>query len=193
MKVLESLAIASAFALSACSGGINSKDDAAKAMNHLREASSSALSGGSAASPSLPQELTQKLTIDGSVKVTGRSGTATVKMTSDASSSGGSATLEITFSGYSADGENTFDGTETYSVTTAVSGLSATVTNSMKANVTISGEYNAKMTCDVALDMSASAASAKSGNVSITLDGTVTADGKSFTFDHETVTVDVKA
>lgn len=188
MKSLKSFAVGSALALSACSGGIGSKQDAAQALNRLMVASSVASSQSQLQASGL-----QKLTINGTVTVSGRSGTATVTMKASSASGEPSAALDIEFSSFSADGENTFDGTQSYSVVTALSGLSAEVKTSMNADVTMSGEYNAKkMTCDVTIAVSA-ARTATSGKVSMTINGTVTADGKTFAFENESFEVDVQS
>jgi hypothetical protein len=187
MKSLKSFAVGSALALSACSGGIGSKQDAAQALSRLMVASSVASSQSQSQASAL-----QKLTINGTVTVSGRSGTATVTMKASGGSGDPSAALDIAFSGFSADGKNTFDGTQEYSVATALSGLSAAVTTSMNADVTMSGEYDAKMTCDVTIAMNA-ALTSTSGKFSMTINGTVTADGKTYTFENESFEVDVQS
>lgn len=186
MKALKSLAFASIFALSACSGGIGSKDDAAKALNRLMMASSSASTMSQASTPGL----TSKLAVGSTVTVSGKSGTATVKMTAQGGATGATATLDIAFSGFSADGKNTFEGTETYSSVTALSGGSLSVSNKMVANVKMSGEYNAQIVSDVTVALSMTEMSATGGKISMVINGTITADGKTYTFDNETFLVE---
>lgn len=188
MKALRFLAVTSIFSLGACSGGIDSKEDAATALNRLMMASSNAstMAGASTAG------LTSMFSVDAAVTVNGRSGTATVKTTAAGSFTGASASLDIAFSGFSADGKNTFDGNETYSNVAAFSGTSFSVNRKLVADVKISGEYNAQMTCDVNVAMSATAQSETGGKVTMVIDGTVTAQGRTFRFENETFSVNVE-
>lgn len=188
MKSLKSLAFASILALGACSGGIESKEDAAKAVNRLMMASSSASTMAGASTPGL----TSVFSAGAAVTVNGRSGTARVKATAEGSFTGVSASLDIAFSGFSADGKNTFDGDSSYSNIAAFSGPSFSLNKKLLANVKMSGEYNAQVICDVTVAMSATAVSATGPKVTMVINGTVTAHGKTFRFDNETFSVDVE-
>ncbi len=186
MKALKSLAIGSVFALGACSGGIGSKQDAANAVSHLMVASLGAQTSAMVAGS------TEKITVGGTATVTGKSGSASVTYQASGTGGSGSATYAIDFSKFSYDGKNTFDGSETFELGYDTTSSSAQVKETLKADLTMSGAYSAELTCDVTISVSATELSATSGKVSMTINGTVAADGKSYTFNNETLNVDVQ-
>ncbi len=165
MKAHGSVAIASAFVFSACSGGIDSKQDAAKALNRLMTASTTAQQSAVASG------LRQELVLSDKVVIQGKSGTATVTFTSGA----GAVSFDVAFSSFSSDGKNTIDGEESFALVNP-GALSLAMT--LMADVKMSGEFNANLKCDVKISVNAVSAT-------MTIDGTVTADGKSFTFNNE--------
>jgi len=200
MRALKYFAIALAFASSACGGGIRSKDDAAKALNRLMMAAENAKAVAQA--DLLMQRMAQEMSsgkapgeFNGSVTARGKSGSATVTYKVEVRSNGQTATHDTAFLDFSYDGKNTFDGTGSTSFATAFEPGSLpplTVTTSMKASVTMSGEYSTKMTCDVTITMIAFDVFATSGKVPMTISGIVSSDGRRFTFNNERFEVDVE-
>ncbi len=184
------ISVVVALALVGCGSGIGSKQDAAGAMQRLSVASSSA-SVGAQQSP-----LTSKLKAGGTATVSGKSGSATVTYNGTVTDGGLSSTMSfhVVYAGYSADGKNTFDGTEDFSTKTAISvnpgSVSADVEMAMQGSVTMKGDYDSKVDFNIKSTASAASLSASGGQVAVKLDGTVTADGQTYTFNNETLTVD---
>jgi hypothetical protein len=190
MKTLMLLVVA-AFALAACGGGgapVSSKQDAAKVAQRLQSMGTSSTTA---------QSLTAGLI---NVNVNGKSGkmSASVDMQTNMSGTGVdiSYAIDATFSGYSPDGKNTYDGTEHESYTVHAGSLGGTasgsVTVTINSDVTVSGEYASKVKVDLTMTLDATAMTG-SGSVSMVLNGTVIADGTTYTFDHETISVEASS
>ncbi len=173
------LAVVVALSLSACGSAITSKQDAANAMQRLGSAASSVDNGSGGGSG---------FSAGGTVQ--GKKGTATVSMNASVSGGSTAAGYDIAFHGYSADGNNTYDGTLTVSTSVNVGTNGVQVLYKMKGNVTSSGEYNSTMVVDITETASVTSFSDHSGGqVNVTLDGFVTADGSTYTWNNEAVTV----
>ncbi|MBI5547159.1 MAG: hypothetical protein HY901_25035 [Deltaproteobacteria bacterium] len=177
-----------AVALASCGGSsVSSKEDAAQVMQRMTSMG--------AQSNQLQQGLGSALV--NTVSLNGESGSATASVTSNVTTTGTSVQrdvdVDLTFNQFSPDGDNTYDGTEemTWSVVIAAGEQAANVStvSTLKANMTISGEYNATVVADVTIKMNVSAMAASGGSVTMVIDGTFVADGKTYTFDDETFQV----
>ena len=190
MKSLMLLVVA-AFALAACGGGgapVSSKQDAAKVVQRLQSMGTSSTTA---------QSLTAGII---NVNVNGKSGKLSASYDMQVNINGSSVdtsyTIDATFSGYSPDGKNTYDGTEHESYVVHAGTLGGTASGSVvmtiKSDVTLSGEYSGKVNIDLTMTIDA-AAMTSSASVAMELNGTVTADGTTYTFDHENITVDASS
>lgn len=183
----KSLVLVMAMALAACGGSVGSKEDAAKVVQRLE-------SIGAGSTSAVQSGLTSKLV---NVTVTGKSGSATaavdVDMDISLTSIAFNYTVDLTFKDFSPDGDNYYSGTEKliFTLNAASSENSATgsVAMTLKANVETKGEYNSTLAVDLTMSLDASVIKATSGKVSMTLNGTVTADGKTYAYDHEQLEV----
>ncbi len=186
----RTLVLAMSMALVACGGGVNSKEDAAKVVQRL-----GAIGAGSTST--VQSGLTSSKLFN--VSVTGKSGTATASIDLDMdmdislTSVAFNYTVDLTFKDFSPDGDNYYSGTEkvVFSLNAASSENKATgiVAMIIKANVETKGDYNSKLTADLTMTLDASVIKATSGKVSMTLNGTVTADGTTYAYDHEQLEV----
>ena len=174
-----------AMVLTACGGGIESKEDAAKALQRLAFATNNA--GGKKASPGGALSGGMTITVDG------KEGSATLTYAIDTET--GLFTADVTYDEFSADGENTFDGnlatTMKFSMDleNLLAGMSLDLT--MKGEVEMSGEYDASLEVDVLFSMKVSDLENLDGaSVKVTIDGRVAADGKEFVFDNESMTIE---
>lgn len=156
-----------------CGRAISTKEDAAAATHAMMGA------GYGNKPPGNP--------IDLSITVTGKRGTAT--FTYDVT--GTNVTMAANFKGFSADGKYTFDGTVTYTWIVSTTTGSISVAWKMVGDVTVSGEYDSRLQMDITETVSVTSLSQTSGSITVTLNGTVTANGKAFTFDNETINVNV--
>ncbi len=177
-------------ALAACGGSIQSKEDAVKVLQRLE-------SMGAGASTSR-QGLTEKLFTFG-VNLPGESGTASCQVSTDLVTT--ETSVEMTFDisatmkAFSPDGRNSYDGTESlhYTLSAGVTDTTATGSVSMTvvADMQVAGDYNNHVTADVTVTLDARAIAATSGTVTMTVDGTITADGTTYTYDPETFEIAV--
>lgn len=202
MKTMKMLILGvAAVALASCGGGdegkaISSKEDAAKVVQRLS-------STGAAFQPS-PSGSGQKFfdfETSGETSVDGKSGSAKIKYTMKLSTTGTVSNvdyvLDILFSDFSSDEKNTYDGTEklTYKIDAATSGSTSTAKVAMKieADLKMTGEYAGDVKANVTMTVDASSVTATSGSVTMVLDGTITADGTTYTYNNETITVSATA
>ncbi|MFN7130926.1 MAG: hypothetical protein ACK4N5_02515 [Myxococcales bacterium] len=194
MKLVRVIGIAlCALSLTACANRIESKEDAARAMQRIGAAGNAAGNRqGQLPGPAAGQEL--------SITVPGKTGTATVTIKAiEATADGLKLTEQIVYKEFSADGENTLDGTLDLVITakfefTDTTG-SATIVMAMKGTVEMTGEYDSTVSFDLRMTSSTNDLRNQSGaTIKVVMDGTVTADGKTFTYDNETIAVEtVKA
>lgn len=193
MQILKMAVLGvAAVALASCGGesgkAIGSKEDAAKVAQRLGAM-------GASAQPS-PAGSGHKL-FSGKTTVDGKSGSAEVSYTMNVEMSGTGTSvdyaLDILFKGFSPDEVNTYDGTEklTYKIDASSTGSSSSAKVAMKleADLKVSGEYAADYKANVTMTIDASSMSATSGSVTMVLDGTITADGATYTYENETITV----
>jgi hypothetical protein len=179
--------IALVAAMAACGSndknGINNKDDAAKAMQKLSDATSQACTASQQQSPLYASGLEVSATVHG------RKGTATVTIHSD---DGMNMSADIDYNGYSADGTNVFDGTFSIDLTFGtLTETAMSMTMTMLGDVTMSGDYDASLEFDITETMTTSTSMATGRTtVTMTLDGSITADGVTYSFDNEEFTYD---
>lgn len=176
-----------ACAAAAC-GGISTKEDAAKALGTVVSASQAA--GSSRAGSSLAPVGGE---IDANVTLPGRSGSVTVTGKLSFTANGLNMDLTLKYVEYSPDGVATLDGEIAYKVTTsaAASGGSATASASVQINgaVSLSGtdhdgdlELAITMTTDIVMTGTGGGGSF---SAKARLDGTIKADGNTFTYANE--------
>ncbi|MGI5862663.1 MAG: hypothetical protein ACOX6T_11480 [Myxococcales bacterium] len=172
-------------AISACGGGIESKEDAAKALQRLAFATKSA--SGDKASPGGALSGSLTMTVDG------KEGSATVTYSFDLKT--GLFSADVTYDDFSADGVNTFDGNMSTTMAfkmdleNPLAGMSLDLT--MKGEVEMTGEYNADIEVDVVFSMKVSDLENLEGaSVEATIDGRVVADGEEYVFDNESLMIE---
>lgn len=176
MKMKSLLTLALALVVSACGNSVGSKEDAAKAAQATQAAGGAATASSAMASP-----LLAGATVGTSVSVTGKSGTADVKMLVDANDNGGNVKYEITFNGFSSDGKNTFDGTMTYESNVSGNGGGfGSVSTSQKGKVSMSGDFDSELDMDVKTAIEFSGTS-----ISMVIEGYVNADGTRYDYAKE--------
>ncbi len=191
MKLVRVLATATiALALSACGNSIATREDAARAMQRIGAAGSSAGQKGS----KLPGS---GLDANFSVTVPGKTGSATVTIKAMEISTTGGMTLteEIVYDEFSYDGENTLHGRMdlvlTMNVALGENTASASLVQTMKGEIEMTGEYDSTVSFDLTMSSNMSDLGNQSGaSIKIVMDGTVTADGQTFAWDNEAVVVE---
>ena len=189
MKTLKIAAFAIlAVAFSACGSAIESKEDAAQALQRLAFATNSASAD--------KQNPGSGLTGDMTVTVQGKEGSATVTLSVDSTT--GSLAANIVYDEFSADGVNTFDGDLATALKLHVdlenllAGMQIDLT--MKGAVVMEGEYDASLEVDVVFSMKLSDLENLDGaRVEVTLDGRMSADGQEYVFENETLVVETAA
>ncbi|HEY3447786.1 MAG TPA: hypothetical protein VGK67_15630 [Myxococcales bacterium] len=179
-----------ALSLAACGGSIQNKQDAVTVLQRMESMG--------AGSGSTKQGLDSKKFFNSTVNLQGQSGTATCEVSTDIVTTDTSVdmTFDIsaTLKAFSPDGKNTYDGTETLNYTLKaglLGGASGSVAMTVKADMTVAGDYNNHVNADVTMTLDASVVSATNGTVKMVVDGTITADGTTYTYDNETFTVAV--
>lgn len=191
MKLIRLISISTcAVALTACGNSINSREDAARAMQRIAAAGSSAGQQGS----NLPGA---GLDASFTVTVPGKSGSATVTIEAMELDGLNGMTLKekITYDEFTLDGENTLDGTMemVLSIDFALGSgsMSATMTQEMKGQIEMTGEYDSTLDFDVRMTANLADMGNQSGaSIELVMDGTVTADGQTFTWANEKVVVE---
>lgn len=168
-----------------CGNAIKSKEDAAKALNRLGFAGSSA--GNQSPGSGLGGDVT--------VTVKGKQGTAKVTIkTSAIAAEGLSFVEEIVYDKFSADGKNVFNGTMSLTLSIKINLTNpsgGSIDMKMVGAVDMTGEFDSKLECDVTMSMKFDDLKSQSGaKVSMTLNGKVKADGQEYVYNNETVTVE---
>lgn len=179
------------FALAACGGPggegapVSGKGDAAQAAARVQQTGDSLQSSksqGLVAAQTIPGidqdgvNATTEWTVDGAE--------GSAKITLDASVTGGDvqASYVIEYDAYSSDGVDFIDGRIEYTSSVSTGGDGVSVRHSVKGSAVIWGTQAADLVLDATLSVDVGGAG---GSVNVTMDGSVTADGQTFTYDGE--------
>jgi hypothetical protein len=161
--------------LAGCGAKIGSKQDAANAIHSLTLA-------GNAAYTNTNNGANVNATVTGK-----NGGTATVSISTTSSN----ATMTVNFNNFD-DGRNTFNGSMTYAFDATYTSSSVNLGWMMNGTVTMSGSYNDTLSVNNLTEtVSVVELAQNSGQVSVNLNGTVIADGDTYTFSNESWNVTV--
>ncbi len=182
-----SSAIILCLGLAACGGSggegapVSSKNDAAQATYRTQQ-TGDALQSQQSQSLVVAQDI-PGIGDDGvntttDFEIDGMDGKASVSL--EAAVTGGDVKTKYTivYDTYSGNGVDYIDGTVVYTTEVETSGAGASVNHTVKGTTVIWGTQAATLDMDTTLSVTAGAAGA-----SVTMDGTVIADGETFTFD----------
>ncbi len=191
MNVLRGVAVLAATGvLAACGGGGKlggGKEGAAQALFQTTSALSSARKSSTGG-------LRSGADLNATVTVPGRhGGTAKVEMKLTSIPFAGTVDSTITYDKFNVDGKNTFDGTLTTSLATEGSAAGASATLKIKGKVTVAGDVNDFLDADVTQKLTVDVLNSTHGKVSLSLDGSIATSSESFTYQNETLSIDVDA
>ncbi|MCA9553699.1 MAG: hypothetical protein KC933_26905 [Myxococcales bacterium] len=96
------------------------------------------------------------------------------------------ARYTVTYDAYSSDGVDFIDGQVVYTSRVITSGADVSVSHEEKGLVTISGSQDAVLDLDVAFRVDVAGST---GSVTVVVDGTVTADGETFSYSDESLSL----
>lgn len=159
--------------LAGCGATIQSKQDAANAVHAMTLAGSGAKTATGNG-------------IDVNATITGKTGTADVTVSTD-----NGFVLTLVFHHYSADGKNTFDGTLNYTATANIGSSSIDVAWHIQGTVDMTGDYNDHVSVDITETLDATLLAQNSGNITVTMNGSLNADGRSYAYTNESISVNV--
>lgn len=120
---------------------------------------------------------------DQAFTVRGASGTAEVTIETGITQGDVSTQLTVRYVGYSADGATVLDGEVTQLIHVATGESAAHVRTELSGAVDIRGELDGYLELDVSIEVSAGASTA-----AVTVDGTISADGTTYTYDGDAFT-----
>jgi hypothetical protein len=189
-----SLLAAVTTALVACGGGEKiggGKEGAAKA---LYAASQPSAKGGSTNGQSLMRQIAAGAAtgaLEFSVDCA-KGGSVNLKLDLTAGNQTGAIKYATEYKDCNQDGVNSFDGTMTLEMTITGALNSVEFAMHMKGKIEISGDIEDYIDADITQTISASAATATSGNVTFKLDGTIKTSENSYTYVNEMITITVE-
>jgi len=111
------------------------------------------------------------------------------KTTIDQNTGEFSFTFDVTYNDCNEDGKNAYDGTMRTTLIGSFSTASAAFTYKMKGRLDISGEISDFVNADVTMTMSATASSAHTGSVDITINGSIATSSESYVYNNERINI----
>lgn len=185
--IAPALTLTTAFSLAACGGGggsISNKQDAAQAAYAVQQTGDDVQGRQSqglfAAQFDPGGGVTTEYDVDGA------SGKASVKLEATVTEADVQARYTVTYDAYSSDGVDFIDGQVVYTSRVITSGADVSVSHEEKGLVTISGSQDAVLDLDVAFRVDVAGST---GSVTVVVDGTVTADGETFSYSDESLSL----